>query len=61
MMMKSDVMNPFDEIKVATRYKYQGQITDEMPFDAADDLITPVYIPYLAGQVIKLRVLTMKN
>ncbi len=45
MMMKSDVMNPFDEIKVATRYKYQGQITDEMPFDAADDLITPVYTP----------------
>lgn len=43
MMMKSDVMNPFNEIKVATKYKFQGQTTDEIPFDAAEGSITPIY------------------
>jgi len=43
MMMKSDVMNPFEEIKVATKYSYEGQDTDEVPFAAKENSITPIY------------------
>lgn len=43
MMMKSDVMNQFEEIKVATKYKHQGAVTDEIPFDEAEESVTPVY------------------
>ena len=43
MMMKSDVMNQFQEIKVATEYKYKGAVTDEIPFDEADASVSPSY------------------
>ena len=43
MMMKSDVMNPFKEIKVATGYKYGDKETDEIPFNDSEGLVTPVY------------------
>ena len=43
MMMKSDVMNQFHEIKVATKYKYNGIVTDEIPFDEAEGSVSPVY------------------
>lgn len=45
MMMKSDVMNQFDEIKVATEYKYKGAVTDEIPFDDTEGSVAPVYVP----------------
>ncbi len=45
MMMKSDVMNQFKEIKAATDYKYQGVITDEIPFDEAEESVSPVRFP----------------
>lgn len=43
MMMKSDVMNDFKEIKIATAYKYQDKNIDYLPFDACINTLTPVY------------------
>lgn len=43
MMMKSDVMNQFKDIKAATKYIYNGSETDEIPFDAKDGNLKPVY------------------
>ncbi len=48
MMMKSDVMNQFHEIKVANNYNYKGGVTDEIPFDETEESVTPVYTS-LAG------------
>lgn len=43
-MMKSDVLNIFEELQVCTRYKLaDGSITDQMPFDLCDLDVTPVY------------------
>ena len=34
LMMKADVLNDFDEIKVCTAYKTEdGKITEEIPYD----------------------------
>ena len=41
-MMKADVMDGFDVIKVATEYEVDGQLTAEVPFDTYAD-IKPVY------------------
>ena len=41
-MMKSDVMNDFDTIKVATSYEIGGRRTTEFPYTITDDL-KPVY------------------
>ncbi len=43
MMMKADVMNQFEEIKIATKYKYKEVVTEEIPFDDVDELVTPIY------------------
>lgn len=43
MMMKSDVMNDFDEIKVATAYEYDGKVIDYLPYEAAKINLKPVY------------------
>ncbi len=43
MMMKADVLNPFDEIKVAVKYNVDGEITEEIPYDEAGVNIQPVY------------------
>ena len=43
-MMKADVLNDFDEIKVCTGYKLSdGSVTDRMPFEITDEVITPIY------------------
>jgi adenylosuccinate synthase len=43
-MMKADVLNIFDEIKICTHYKLpDGTITEELPYDICDIDITPVY------------------
>jgi len=39
---KSDVLSGLDTIKVATKYKYKGEIIDYMPYDMCDD-IEPIY------------------
>ncbi len=43
-MMKADVLNIFEEIKVCTEFKLSdGTITDHLPFDVSNDNLTPVY------------------
>lgn len=42
-MMKADVMNDFDTIKVAVGYKVNGQIIDWFPYEACDTEIEPIY------------------
>ena len=43
-MMKVDVLNIFEEIKVCTHYQLSdGSLTDKFPYDLCDDDVTPVY------------------
>ena len=43
-MMKADVLNEFDEIKVCTHYRLpNGEITEQLPFDTTDENLEPVY------------------
>ena len=44
-MMKSDVMDGFDTIKVATSYKMGGQTTTEYPYDGGTS-VEPVYTEF---------------
>lgn len=44
MMMKSDVMDEFETIKVATAYRYNGKETKQLPFAACTETMEPVYI-----------------
>jgi adenylosuccinate synthase len=41
-MMKTDVLDSFNTIKVCTGYKVNGELTDQMPFDLAEE-VEPVY------------------
>ncbi|MBP5312801.1 MAG: adenylosuccinate synthase [Clostridia bacterium] len=43
MMMKSDVMDDFATLKVATAYRYNGQETKQLPFAACTETMEPVY------------------
>jgi len=43
-MMKADVMDTFETIKVCTHYKTKDGLTDMLPFDVNDMDIEPVYI-----------------
>lgn len=44
LMMKADVLNDFDEIKVCTHYKLEnGFTTDRVPYDIVDQKIEPIY------------------
>jgi adenylosuccinate synthase len=43
-MMKVDVLNTFDEIKVCTHYRLaDGTLTEQIPHDMLDETIEPVY------------------
>lgn len=44
-MMKSDVLDSFDTIKVCTAYKIDGKIVDEFPYEINDN-IEPVYAEF---------------
>jgi len=44
-MMKSDVMNDFETIRVATAYEINGERTEEFPFGVSDD-IKPNYVDF---------------
>lgn len=44
-MMKSDVMDDFDTIKVCTGYKLNGEIVDQVPYEMTD-AIEPVYTEF---------------
>ena len=43
MMMKTDVLSGFDKILVCTKYKYRGQIIDNLPYDLSEELLEPIY------------------
>jgi len=44
-MMKSDVMDDFDTIKVCTGYKLNGEVVDQVPYEMTD-AIEPVYTEF---------------
>jgi len=39
-MMKADVLDDFETIKVCTAYKINGNVTDEFPYELDDNVIT---------------------
>ncbi len=43
-MMKSDVLDGFDEIKACVAYKINGEEVTEFPFSIEEDVIEPVYV-----------------
>jgi len=43
MMMKSDVMDDFETLKVAIAYTYKGQEITHLPYEACTETMTPVY------------------
>ena len=45
-MTKSDVMNDFETIKVATSYLYNGKETQKVPFAACTETMEPVYTEF---------------
>ena len=44
-MTKSDVLDGFDSIKIATAYEINGEITKEFPYDTESE-IKPIYTEY---------------
>jgi len=52
MMMKADVLDMFEEIKVAVKYEINGIETEELPFDGTSDNveIKPVYKTFSGWQ-----------
>ena len=42
-MMKADVLSGFEEIKVATHYKYNGALSEEIPYDESSTDVEVVY------------------
>ena len=42
-MMKSDVLDGFDEIKACTAYEIDGRTTRDFPYSIEDGKLTPVY------------------
>jgi adenylosuccinate synthase len=42
-MTKIDVLNHFDTIKAATHYKYNGETTQDLPFDINEVRVDPIY------------------
>jgi adenylosuccinate synthase len=43
MMMKADVMSPFEKIKISSEYNLNGKLIDKIPYDISVDGITPIY------------------
>jgi adenylosuccinate synthase len=41
-MMKSDVLNGMDKVKLCTHYRINGSLTDRLPYDIKTD-VEPVY------------------
>ncbi len=43
-MMKADVLNIFDEIKICVAYKLpDGTITEQLPYDMTETIVEPIY------------------
>jgi len=52
MMMKADVLDEFNEIEVATAYKINGELSNEVPYDLSEVIIEPVFEKLKAGTSI---------
>lgn len=44
-MMKADVMDTFDTIRICTHYRVNGKLTDRMPYDITEE-VEPVYVDF---------------
>jgi adenylosuccinate synthase len=42
-MMKSDVLSEFDEVKVAVAYKVNDSETNQIPYDLCNEKVEPIY------------------
>ncbi len=42
-MMKADVLSGFDDIKVATTYSYNGELSEEIPYDESSTEVEVIY------------------
>jgi len=43
-MMKADILNIFEEIKVCTKYRLSnGEVVDTLPYDLVDSPVEPIY------------------
>ncbi|HMO40655.1 MAG TPA: adenylosuccinate synthase [Saprospiraceae bacterium] len=47
---KIDVLNIFEEIRMAVAYRYNGQHTDQLPYDLCDEDIEPEYKSFVGWQ-----------
>lgn len=43
-MMKADVLDSFDTIKICTHYKIDGEVIDYMPYDIVSKKVEPIYV-----------------
>ncbi|MDR2221153.1 MAG: adenylosuccinate synthase [Flavobacteriaceae bacterium] len=43
-MMKGDVLSGFDTLKVCTKYKYNGEVIDYLPYNIEPENVEPVYV-----------------
>lgn len=43
MMMKADVMSPFEKLKVSTKYNFNGELIDNIPYDISVSGLSPDY------------------
>jgi adenylosuccinate synthase len=44
LMMKADVLDTFEEIKVCTHYQLEnGVVTEHLPYDFAEEKVIPIY------------------
>lgn len=59
-LTKLDVLNSFEEVKVATAYGMNGEETEELPYDMCDEVIDPVYKAY-AGWMDELEGVSTLN
>lgn len=59
-MMKSDVLDGFDEIKACVAYNINGRTVKEFPFSIEEDEISPVYVT-LPGWRTSLTEVTTKD
>ncbi|MDW7693401.1 adenylosuccinate synthase [Flammeovirgaceae bacterium SG7u.111] len=50
-MMKADVLNDFEEVKVCTHYKLaDGSVVDRVPYDLENEVVEPVYKTFKGWQ-----------
>ncbi len=59
-MMKSDVLDEFDTIKVCTSYKVNGKIVEHLPYDMQSVEIEPIYVD-MPGWKISMTAMTKED